>query len=72
MYTPVTKETAEYILQRPLAEDEVEGLQLLNEESQDNEFYLSKGRADLINQDFGPELNDLAKRLGIPYTGERY
>jgi hypothetical protein len=32
-----------------------------------NEWYADNGYEDQVNKDFGPEGNDLAKELGIPY-----
>jgi hypothetical protein len=34
----------------------------------DNLRYRREGRDHLVDEDYGPDLNDLAERLGVPFV----
>ena len=50
-------------------DDLLYAIQTLNELIHDNEHYQAGGRSDLVDEDYGHDLNALAGRLGVSYKG---
>ena len=50
-------------------DDLLYAIQTLNELLHDNEYYQAEGRSDLVDEDYGNDLNALAGRLGVSYKG---
>jgi hypothetical protein len=60
---------AYFILQRDPDPDTDYAISTLNLLLGQNGLFEKAGRTDLVNEDYGPDLNDLAERLGIHHEG---
>lgn len=49
-------------------QDLLDAIQCLSEMVHDNLRYRREGRDHLVNEDYGPDLNELAERLAVPFV----
>jgi hypothetical protein len=49
-------------------QDLLDAIQCLTEMVHDNLRHRKEGRDHLVNEDYGPDLNELAERLAVPFV----